>query len=68
MWNIHEWNKNWKKLNQRKKIQLANPRKWIVVEDEINIKKLHSKKLMNQKKKWKGTTKMHYVGLFLCEW
>jgi hypothetical protein len=39
----------------------------VVQEDATKIIKLQLKNLINQRKKWKGHNKMHYVGFFLHE-
>jgi hypothetical protein len=37
----------------------------VVLEEATKIIKLQLEKLINQRKKWKGHNKMHYVGFFL---
>jgi len=67
MWNIREQNKNWNKPNEQRKSQLTN-QEIVVVEDELEIKKLQLEKLMNQRKKWRGHNRITLSWFFLCEW
>ncbi len=39
----------------------------VILEDATKIIKLQLEKLIDQRKKWKGHNKMHYVGFFLHE-
>ncbi len=40
----------------------------VVIEDEIDIKKLQLEKLMNQRKNWKCHNWITFFWFFLCEW